>query len=198
MSNIYDLIKSNLSDEVVGQLASRLGARPEQTQTATKSAIQLMLAALNKNARSEEGARSLANALENDHDGGILDNLMDFVGGSANVNSRTANGEGILGHLLGDKMGGAFDMISKMSGLNSNQSGSLMKMLAPIVMGSLGRSARQNNSGFGGLTDLLGAAISGNQQRQEQHSMLERFLDQDGDGSVVDDLLSMGMKFLRK
>ena len=132
------------------------------------------------------------NALDNDHDGGILDNLQDLIGGNtASINPRAANGAGILKHLLGNNQSSAIDMISKMSGLGGNQAGSLMTMLAPVLMGMLGKQKRQQNLDPSGLANLL------NQQTHQRQSsgnplfdMANKFLDADGDGSAVDDIMS--------
>jgi outer membrane protein OmpA-like peptidoglycan-associated protein len=55
--------------------------------------------------------------------------------------------------LLGDKMGGIVSMISKLSGLKSGSSSSLMKMAAPFLMGIIGKQVKGKGLGF--LTDML-------------------------------------------
>lgn len=180
-------------------IAGRIGGEQKATSDATQSAVHLLLAALNKNANNQESNSGLLGALQNDHDGSILDNILDFAKGTSNLNSRMTNGGGILKHVLGDKLGPAVEMITKTSGLNQDKSTSLLAMLAPIVMGAVGRNLRQapqSNSNV--LSDLLGAAINSESQNKKERSMLESLLDQDGDGSVMDDLLNIGMKFLRR
>jgi hypothetical protein len=153
---------------------------------------------MNSNANSSKNSGGLFDALTKDHDGGILDDLMGYASGQSNINARTANGDGVLGHLLGKKQTGAIDMLTKVSGLDSGKAGSLLSMLAPVVMGAVGKNMKQNNVHPGGLTDLLGGVLNSANQNQQEQSMIEKLLDSDGDGSVVDDLLSMGLKFLRR
>ena len=81
-------------------------------------------------------------------------------------------------------------MISKMSGLGGKQAGSLMTMLAPVLMGMLGKQKKEQNLDIGGLANLL------NQQTHQRKSsgnplfdMANQFLDADGDGSAVDDIM---------
>lgn len=200
MNNVLDLLNSNLTGDVMRQFSDRIGADEKQTSAATQGAINILLAAMNKNAKSEEGASGLLNALQHDHDGSVLDNLMDFAKGQSSLSNRTTNGAGILGHLLGSNQGNAIEMLTKMSGLNKDKSSSLLSMLAPIVMGAVGKSMFNNNSnsGTGGLMDILSNTMNSRVQSQEEQSMLEKLLDRDGDGSVIDDLLNIGLGFLRR
>ncbi|HMO36929.1 MAG TPA: DUF937 domain-containing protein [Gemmatales bacterium] len=52
--NIVDVIKNSLSNEVLGQLGSLVGASPEQTKTAAGAAVPAILAGL-KNTASTKG-----------------------------------------------------------------------------------------------------------------------------------------------
>lgn len=201
MSSILDLLQNNLSSEVVKQISNKIGADENQTSQATQGAINILLAAMNKNAQKPDKAEGLMNALQNDHSGGILDNILDFASGNTqNVNDRTANGAGILGHLLGSNQGSAVEMLAKMSGLDTQKSGSLLSTLAPIVMGAVGKqlTGGGSSSGTGGLMDILQNTMNSRVQNQQEQSMLEKLLDQDNDGSVIDDILNMGMNFLRR
>jgi hypothetical protein len=71
--------------------------------------------------------------------------------------------------------------------------------LAPIVMGYLGRQKQQQGVGADGLGGLLGGLLGGAQQAmpQEQQQQSGGFLDQDGDGSSMDDIASMAFNYLR-
>ena len=197
--DLMDLVQSNLSEGLIEQLSSKIGGDPKQTAVATTGIMSTLMGALAKNASTPEGANSIAKALDNDHDGGILDNLSDiFSGNAANQNERALNGNGILNHLLGDRQSGAVDMISKMSGLGSNQAGSLMSMLAPVIMGSLGKAKRQGGLDVSGIASLLTNSVNAQHQNDANPAMglISRFLDQDNDGSIMDDVASMGMKML--
>ena len=75
------------------------------------------------------------------------------------------------------------------------QTAQILMMLAPIVMGYLGRQKQQQNLDAGGLSDWLGG-----QQQQIQQSpqggFLNGMLDRDGDGSTMDDIASMAMNYI--
>lgn len=178
------------------------GVNPQQTQVATSGIMNILLGAMAKNAASPEGASALSKALDRDHDGSVLDDVMGMFTGQAKPASEKAlNGEGILGHILGNRKESAAQTISKVSGLDANQVGSLMVSLAPMIMGALGKAKKENNMDASDLSGMLGGILggmkSGNQKQMDpKMAMLTAFLDKDGDGSIVDDVAGMGMSFL--
>lgn len=193
--DLIDLLQSQLSGNVLDQLSNQIGGQKEETEVATSGIISMLTAALAKNAASPDGASALANALDTDHDGSILDNIGDLLGGNMN-NNRAANGAGILKHVLGGNQGNAIDAISKMSGLSGDKTGNLMTMLAPIVLGMLGKQKRQNNMDQSGLSDMLSRSVKSATNQRQEMGLLGKLLDRDGDGSVMDDIAGMGMKTL--
>ncbi|MCB9273789.1 MAG: DUF937 domain-containing protein [Lewinellaceae bacterium] len=197
-ANLMDLLQGSLSEDMIGQLSQQLGgANKQQTAAAASGIVSTLMGALAKNASTQQGAQALNNALERDHDGSVLDNIMDvFSGNTQNVNDRALNGSGILNHILGDRQGGAIDMISKLSGLDSGKTGNLMSMLAPVVLGALGKAKQQQGLDVSGIASLLSGTVSAQKQQNPTMNLVTSFLDQDGDGSIVDDVASMGMKIL--
>jgi hypothetical protein len=194
MANLLELLSSQLDDNLIDNLSAQIGgADRQQTATAAQGIMSTLIGGLAKNASTPEGASSLANALDRDHDGSILNDLMGMLGGQVQPqNASTVNGAGIIKHILGDRQGGAIDMISKMSGLDSNKTGNLMTMIAPMVMGMLGKQKQQNGLDVGGLMNMLSGTVT--QQKQSGNPLMDmatRFLDKDGDGSAIDDIAGM-------
>ncbi len=198
-----DLIKGQLTDSVMDQISGKLGADRQQTDVATDNILATLIEGLAKNTQDEKSAAGLANALEKDHDGSLLDNLHDLIDGRAQqTNPRAANGAGILKHILGGNQSNMVDVISGLSGLGAGKTGNLMTMLAPIVLQMLGKQKRQQNLDTGGLANILAGTL--NQTRQSQGGpsggLLKSLLDRNGDGSIVDDVAGMviGKLFGRK
>lgn len=201
MSDLMELLKGQLSEEMLDQLSNQLGGvDKQQTAAAASGVFSTVMAALAKNASSQDGAAALSTALEKDHDGAVLDNFMGMIAGKAQPeNSRALNGSGILKHVLGEKQSGAIEMISKMSGLSGDKTGSLMAMLAPLIMGTLGKAKKEQGMELEDLTSF----ITGSVQKQKEQGgaemgMIGKLLDQDGDGSYMDDIAGMGMKMFGK
>ena len=180
MDNILDLINGGLGKEVVEGITKKTDASAEQTQAVVSNALPALLGALKSNASSGEGAQGLINALSSKHDGSILDNLSGFLG-----NDDDSDGNGILGHVLGDKRSVLEQSISGKTGVSSSTVSQILAKLAPIVMGYLGKQSRSNNvSDGGGLSDMLGGMLGG-----QGGGMLGGMLDQNGDGKLgVDDV----------
>ena len=95
-----------------------------------------------------------------DHDGSILDDIAGYVQGTSNLSPRMTDGNGILEHVLGSRQPQVQQTLSSQTGLSMSSIAQLLPILAPIVMGMLGRQARQTSTGGGGLGDL-GSILGG-------------------------------------
>lgn len=192
MSSILEQISGMLGDNELDQISQKIGADKSQTQNAIASALPALLGGLSRKADADD-AEDTFGQWDNDNDDGMLDNVSNFFGGS-----NESRGEGMLSQIFGNKRERVEQTVGKSSGLTGGQSGMLMKMLAPMVMGSLFRQKKQQNMSSGGLFDL----IRGENKQVEQKSggMIGRMLDQDGDGDFdLGDIgkMAMGMFFKR-
>jgi len=184
--NVTDLIRGALTEDTVGQISNVIGADQDTTSTAIQSALPIILGGLARNSSNESGAASLLGAIDRDHDGSVLDDLAGFLG-----NYSQGNGAGILGHVFGGQQGAIEQTVSQSSGLDMSKVGPLLTILAPIVMGALGKNRREEGIGAGDLASIL----SGSTQQMSSGSpvvdILSRVLDRDGDGSAVNDVFGM-------
>lgn len=199
--DLMDLLQGQLSGNLVNFLGEQAGVEDkEKTAVATQGIISTLVSALAKNASTPEGAQSLNNALDRDHDGSILDNLIGTLSGNAQPQqSKALDGAGILWHLLGDKQNNAAQMIGQTSGLDSGKVMNLMTMLAPIVMGMLGKTKQQQGLNVGDIASLLMNTRSNQANQNPMMNIATQFLDRDGDGSMIDDVAGMiGGFFKRK
>jgi len=189
--DISNLLQGPMGQQLVSGVVNQLGIDNEQAKLAISSAVPVLLSALNKNA-SNGDAQNISNALERDHDGSILDNLSGFLNGG-----NFSDGMNILGHVLGNKQSQVENAIGKSSGLDASQITQILAMLAPVVMGYLGKQKNEQGIDAGGLSSLLGGIMgSTSQNNQREMSTIERLLDQDGDGSALDDAMDLGSKLL--
>ena len=189
MEGILDLLNSPMGQTIVNGVAGSTRQDSSKTGSVLTMALPVLMKAMQRNAATPEGAEGLMGAL-NKHDGGILDNLGDLFGGGVNADV-VNDGDKILGHVLGAKKQGVQQVIGQKAGMDSGAVGDILKVAAPILMGVLGKQTRQNNvNGAGDLGGLLGGLLGGNSTSQDQ-SFLEKILDADGDGSVIDDVAGM-------
>jgi hypothetical protein len=193
MNAVSQIITQQLAGTAGRQIAARLGISESTANTAVQLAVPLILAALARNASRPEGAQDLHQAITNDHDGSILNNLGSYLG-----NPESADGSGILGHVLGDQRGQVENNLAQATGMDAGSAGSLMEMVAPVVMGALGQTQQQNGFDSGGLASYL------DQQKQETQAaepgimgMLGSMLDSNKDGSMTDDLARIAGGFFK-
>ncbi len=196
MSGIMDLLQGPMAQMLVQGASAQLGQDTNKTQSALSAAIPMLMGALKKQAANPDTAAGLFNALQSKHDGSLLDNLMDIFGGG-NVNPEVVeDGDKILGHVLGEKKEVVAAAISKQNGIDMSAAMNILKMAAPVVMGIVGKQAKQNKvSQPTDLANIIGNMLGSQQEVAQHSSFIEQLLDQDGDGSVVDDLFNMGKKF---
>lgn len=185
MSHLIDTVTRQLSGEVIGRLSREIGADGATTERAVAAALPLLVASLARNAQRPEGARSLAGALREDHDGSLLDDLL----GGLTAGSTQADGAKILGHMFGQREPAVRNGIGRASGLDSAQVLRLLSMLAPVVMSTLGRMRHREGLAPDDLATRLERERTEMVRRESSlGGMLSGMLDGDGDGSVMDDI----------
>ena len=193
MNAITQIITQQLSGRAVSTIAQRFGISEATANTAVQIAVPLILSALARNAAQPQGAESLHQAINEDHDGSIFNNLMGYLG-----NPQTANGAGILGHVFGAQQPTIENNLAQATGMDQTSATGLLETVAPLVMGAVGQTQQQSGLDASGLSNLLN---SQQQQAQEKApglmGMLGSMLDQNQDGSSMDDLQRMAAKFFK-
>ena len=190
MAGILDLLNSDLGKQIVSGVAGSTGTDSSKTSSVLKMAMPVLMKAMQRNAATPEGAAGLMGALSGKHDGSILDNLGGLFGGGVDESVKQ-DGAGILSHILGSKQQGVEQVIGQKAGLDTGSVANILKVAAPLVMGMLGKQKKEQNvSSSGDLTGLLGGLLGGNSTANDQN-FLEKILDADGDGSIVDDVAGM-------
>ena len=191
MSGLLDLLNSPMGKQLISGVAGQTGQPENKTADVLSMAMPLLMGAMKRNASTPGGAQGLMNALSSKHDGGILDDLGGLFGGGVD-NSVMDDGAGILGHVFGAKQPQVENALSSKSGMDAGTISQILKIAAPILLGYLGKQTRQQNvSNPDALSGLLGGLMGGGSAANKQQSLIESFLDSDGDGSVMDDLAGM-------
>lgn len=185
-----------LQGKDLSKLASQVGGSEGEVKNGIMAALPAMLAALNKNTGTEEGANSLNQALETKHDGSVLNNLEGYL-----KNPDLKDGAGILNHLFGAQTSNVAQAVSASSGLSQEGSVKMLQMMAPLVLGVLGQQKKENNldaKGVGNLTSMFASNLTSNKNVSGIMGTVTNMLDSNKDGNVVDDLLGLAGKFLGK
>jgi hypothetical protein len=151
--NIVSIIMQLLTPDLIGKLATMLGVDRSLVQRATSASIPAILAGLSGVA-SKNGGGTIIDAI-NKLDPNILGNLATSAGGEGG-RALATTGSNILTSLLGGStLTTLATALGKYSGLNNSAAGSLIGVLAPIVLGALGQQQRAQGFDAGGLTKML-------------------------------------------
>lgn len=192
--SLIETITAQLAEGKVSDIAKRFGIDEKIAKTAVSAAVPLIVGALARNAAKKEGADSLHKAIEKDHDGSILDKVGDLL-----AQKDDPEGDGILRHALGNRRPAVEQGLSKGTGLDLASAGSLLSKLAPVVMGALGKTQRENKLDSSGLAQVLDTERRQAESGGDTSSILSGLsglLDRDDDGDMKDDLVDIGSDLL--
>ena len=179
MAELMDTL-NQLLEQQTGTISTRIGADETQTRSALQAAVPALLAAFGQEAERGGGIRQ---AIERDHDGSIIDQLSGYLGGQAQLSPRTTNGAGILDHVLGGRQSDMQQALSAKTGLNASSIGSLLALLAPIVMGMIGKKSNASPGGGFSLDDLGSILGREKQDAKSSNPDIGDILDSFGQGS---------------
>lgn len=190
-NSLLSMIQQHIGPDTIQQMSQSVGADPAATSRAVSMALPALVGALSTNVAQPQGAAELDKALDA-HDGSILNNLGGLFGGAGGAGLGGGIGGAILGHVLGTRRARVEEGVGKASGLGTAQVAQILMMLAPIVMGALGKMKRTNGLDANQLPDVL----QQDRARVEAIPGLGGILDANKDGSIVDDLARMGSSAL--
>ena len=172
--NILEVMLGAQNGGAARQIGQQFGLPDDQVQSALSALVPALASGFQKNMASQGGLEALLGALG----GGGHQRYLDDPGSLASPET-IADGNGILGHVLGSK-----DVSRQVAAQAAAQTGigvGVLKQMLPIVaammMGSMSKQAAQAGHGAGAGAGLLG--------------MLAPLLDANRDGSVADDVLGM-------
>lgn len=187
MHSLFETLIDQMGPGRIEQLSRQVGARPRATREALPAALAMLVSALARDAGSAQGARALHEALERDHDGGVLDGRASFT------RDAPEPGQAILRHVFGDRQSAVERGLSGATALDPGAVGRLLAALAPLVLGVLGRQQRREGLDAAGLARLLrGEAGAMQAQAPVGFDLVVGLLDSGRDGSAVDDLARVG------
>ncbi len=156
-------LAAQFGGDTIGKLAGLVGGSTDDTGKAVAAALPVLLGSITGNADQPQGVNALAGAITSGHDGSILDMLGPMLSGGYASRALGSDGSRILGHLMGDQQNNVESSVAQFAGVESSLVSKLLPMLAPIVMGYIGRKVTSGGLDVGGLGSLLG------QEREQAH-----------------------------
>jgi hypothetical protein len=136
--NLVDLVKDQLTSQVLGSLGSLVGTNEAQTKAASAAAVPALLSGIAKMAGTTQGAGQLASALGG-LDLGMLGNLAGVLGGS-NASKMADKGGSLLGSLFGNSATSMIvETLASFLGIKGGIARSMLSYLAPVVLGTVAK-----------------------------------------------------------
>jgi hypothetical protein len=182
--DLIDLIKKLNNDDVLDQVSQSIGVKPQQVKKVTQLGLPTLVEAMNRNTKTQEGAQSLARALEQ-HQDDEVDDLSKYI-----RHADAHDGEKILRHVFTDKSERVENRIAKQTGLDMSQIIGILAQFAPLILGLLGKEKKEKNLDYTGVADMTSTLTNqlGGESGSELMDMVSQFLDSDQDGDITDDL----------
>ena len=182
MAGLVDLLLNSGNGDLLKQIASQMGSNNKGAGDLLSTLGSAMLGQVKGRVQSGSHNSSGLESLINDSKyADMLDNP------SSHYQSRNMESSGIdiLKHITGSREGSReiASQVSQKTGVSSSLIKSLLPMLAPMIIGSLSKGMA---SGFNNSAPAANNSSGG----------LMGMLDFDNDGSVIDDVAGLAMKYL--
>jgi len=152
-TNLVSLVIAFLTPDLIGRIATAVELDRNKAQFAIRSAVPALLAAFNDTATQPGGAQKLADAA-----GQQTSTLRNFVRvhASGAQSSLFEEGSRMLLSLVGARNQNALtEAIATFTGLEQGATGSLLGLLAPIVMGTIAKHQGTRSLDANGIAKLF-------------------------------------------
>lgn len=159
MALLDQLMETMLGSSSVKSLSNISGADDNQVQQVLAEALPTLVQKMQKNASTKTGEAALSTALS-DH---AKDDTSDI--GTFLNNVDLEDGDKIVSHILDSDKADVKYGISQKTGISADQIGTILAAAAPLLLSLLGNKKNETQSesnSSGGLGDLLGSLLGGN------------------------------------
>jgi Bacterial protein of unknown function (DUF937) len=163
--NIVELTTQALTPQVISRIASALGINPALAQSLVSATVPAVLACLGGVASTPGGAKNIADSVSK-QDPDVLTNVVNSIG-TAGQGQVVGVGSQILSSLLGSQAVTSLTAaISRFGGANQSAAQTVLGLVTPTVMGTLGQQDPENWSDgtaigrfFASQKDVIAAAL---------------------------------------
>lgn len=155
--NLTDL----LSGSVISSIAGQTGTSEKDTRNVLANALPALVGAMAQNASTEEGAESLARALDDHTTDEGLSGLLGKVD--------TEDGAKILTKILGGQNDAVQKAVAKKSGASKADTTKILTMAAPLLLAALGSQKKKTKTKSAGLGSLLTGLLGGGSGKKKKN-----------------------------
>lgn len=188
---INNLINTLIVDQLSKSVSKKINISEDKSRDVVNMAIPLLVAGLAKNAKNLQEATNISEAISKDHDGSILNDIPSALFSDG----RQQEGEKIIEHILGKKTDSASKVIGAQVQVGPEKVTQILSLVAPVVMGAIGNKRKNEVFDSSTLTDFLQKIVKNNVSNSgQQDNLLMKILDQDRNGSVLDNIVNFGLR----
>ena len=185
MAGLVDLLLNSGNGDLLKQIASQIGSDKKGAGDLLSTLGSAMLGQVKGRVQSNShNSADLEDLIHNSKYADILDHP------STHYRNKNMESDGIdiLRHITGSKEGSreVASQVSQKTGVSSSLIKALLPMIAPMIIGSLSKGMASN---------LNNSSVPANNNSSNNRGLID-MLDFDNDGSVIDDVAGLAMKYL--
>ncbi len=183
MMGIMDILMQAGGGSLLNEVAKEAGISPDQAQDLIKSVGSAMVGQVKGRIESPKvNSTDLEDLLKDSKYANMLDRPNDFL----NSPKREDEGIDVLKHITGSKEVSreVASEVAQKSGFDTSLIKSLLPMLAPLVIGALGKGISSND-----------VPVNMKPSSKSDNGLMG-MLDFDNDGSIMDDVAGLAMKYI--
>ena len=155
-TNLLEQLGGMFTGDIVAQIGQFLGEGTPAVQKAVPAALAALVGGVASKGATTDGASRILDLVKSGGFGAeTLTGMAASLAGGADTKGLLERGTTLVGSILGDRAGGVADWLSSLSGMGKGSAQSLLGLLAPFVLGMIGKQVKDNNLGAAGLSGLL-------------------------------------------
>lgn len=159
--NIFQLLETVLSDDVVRTLAGRFGLTPDLTRKVTSAAAPAIIAAMMHRGSTPEGARGLFSTIMSPEVNALIGKqLPEMLASTSGLSLLETAGRELIQKAAGVNVGALADAVATQTGAAQSTAFSLTGVVGAAVMGILKQHFTASQGAVGQLPTLLGHQLS--------------------------------------
>ena len=153
--SLLDSTRAYLTPQIISGASSVVHEPESATRLALNSAVPSLLAGLSNVASSADGTERLSNVIRDGAFSPVADNAPALFGGGTPTTNMMSAGQQLLGKIFGENTSAVSEVLAGSTGIRASSASSLLGMMAPLVLGVIGKHATSQGLNASGIANLL-------------------------------------------
>src|SRR5215472_1866686 len=153
--SLMEAVKGYLTPDAVRSASSLVGESESSTRQTLNGAVPSVLSGLANMVSTRDGATGVASLIRDGSFGSVVDNVGSLFSGGSATSSILSVGPHLLGKIFGGNSSQVTDLVARSGGVSNSSASSLMSLIAPLVLGVLGKRAAAQGLDASGMANSL-------------------------------------------